>query len=951
MRPIDLSRPDVRVFAVLGWVGVTILLGTVAVLVDDDVVWLGWTVLVAWVVLSGVGVLVLYRAARRRAQAEVAARERRARNARNERAAQQAAKAEQAAVDAARTAAEREGAELSRAVPMRDLSTTAARRSVVSHWSRANPRSIQRFGAKNRSMWAAEVLAFRASRGRYGLDALDRAVLAAAKGAPEAFDPGTLLTLARLLAAFETEPQTRIAQRILRYLSGPAGASLSAEARHVATELLLLGGDETSAERIVQRTANPDYRHFLHRADLANPFLPGHEDLSMQSWLDLFNLTYTDHALEPVRLSAEGATPFDRLDSVPSDRVADGPLVTVIMTCFRPDDGMITAIRSMIRQSWRTWELLVIDDGSGPGYDAVLAQAAAMDRRVRVIRSAENRGTYFQRNEGIRRAFGEYVTMHDSDDWAHPRRLEIQVRHLEAHPDLVGNVTSSLRVTNDLAFVQPRSASLRLTETSLLFRRRTVVDRVGYYDDVRKGADSEFRLRIESAFGSRVPLLELPVPLMLVRYSRTSLTGSDFGDGWVHSARVAYKSGWMRWHEQIAAGEAAPRIEHPMASRPYPANEYIQGVPVPERTLDVVVVSDYRPGANTAGTLERLVEDLDHLAASRTVGIAQIDSVSTCKDAALLPARLQDLVNEGRIVQLHDADRATASTVVVTAASMLTGLPSESRNIRAERTILVEDVESARDLVNVTYVRVDSVAVAAAAFGPDPELRSPNPDGLSALVDETTEDTPEVPTEQPTSASLDDVAPVHGSFAEPTSFAALPETQLELVNRALGLPQNATIVELGSGHSTVRLAAAIAQSRPDLRLVSLDHDAHYAGETRRMLADAGVADQATVVDAPLERFDFDGEAFPWYSRGAWESIQSIDLLFVDGPPASVRIHSRWPAVPLLGGRLSDGAILAVDDADRPDERSVIDDWQERAALTSAGTAGRTAFFHCGTATE
>lgn len=947
MRPIDTSRPDVRLLVVLSWVGASIVVAAIAVLAGIEETWIGWTVLAAWLTLSALVVGGLFAVARRRARAEVTARQRRARTARNERAARESAQAEhdadEAAARAAAAAADAAAAKVVRAVPMRNLSTAAARRSVVAHWSRANPRSIQRFGAKNRSMWAAEVLAFRASRGRYGLEALDRAVLAAVKGAPESFDPGTLLTLARLLASFETEPEGTKAQRILRHLSGPAGARLSTEARHVATELLLLAGDEASAERVVQRTANPDYRSFLHRADLANPHLPDHEDHSASAWLDLFNLVYTEHSLEPVRLGSSGETPFDRLECVPSDRVAEGPLISVIMTCFRPDSGIITAIRSMIRQSWRSWELLVIDDGSGPEFDAVLAEAAAMDRRVRVIRSVENHGTYYQRNEGIRRSFGEFVTMHDSDDWAHPRRLEIQVRHLEANPDLVGNVTSSLRVTNDLAFVQPRSASLRLTETSLLFRRRQVVERIGYYDDVRKGADSEFRLRIEAAFGTRVPLLELPSPLMLVRYSRTSLTGSDFGDGWVHSARVAYKSGWLRWHDQIAAGQADPYMAHPMADRPYPANEYIQGKTVPARNFDVVVVSDFRPGANTPGTLERLIAQLDELAGSSSVAIAQIDSVSTSKDAALLPDDLQDMVSAGRISQLHDADRASTDVVVVTAASMLTGVAEAPRNIVAARTLVVEDLASGRDVRNVTYLLRDVTATAEAAFGPVPEVREADGSALVTLLHE-----PEQHDDKSASgqfdAELDALAPVGAGSVEATSYAATVETQLALVHRAMTLPQDATIVELGSGHSTVRLAAAIAKSRPDLRLVSLDHDAHFAAETQQMLDEAGLAAHAQVRHAPLEGYAFDGEHFPWYGRAAWDSIERIDLLFVDGPPASVRIHSRWPALPLLDKRVAAGTVIAVDDADRADERSVVDEWSKRLRLAQEKTIDRTAFY-------
>lgn len=963
MAPTDLlTKRSARSAILTGWLGATVVLGAAAVLLGSASAPLGWFVLLAWVVLTAAAVVVLGVRARSRARREVEARARRARNARQARldaqaaaatareaaeaaeAARRAIEAERAETEAARRAAEAARAALTEPVPMRTLSTWAARRAVMTHWSAAPAPSLQRFGARNRSAWAADVLALRASRGRYDLAALHRALNAAAKGAPEVFDGATLLALARLLLATEADDGDRTGRRILRYLARGGASGLSAEGRHVATELLLLAGDEESAMRLVSGSGQADYRQMLHRADLANPHLAGHGALPEREWLDLFNLPYTSQGLEPVTLRAPGATAFDRLECVPTDRVDDGPLVSVIMTCFRPDDGIRTAIRSMIRQSWRSWELLVIDDGSGPEYDRVLAEAAAMDRRVRVIRSAENHGTYFQRNEGIRRAFGEYVTMHDSDDWAHPRRLEVQVRHLEANPRLVANVTSSHRVSDDLAYVQPRGATLRLTETSLLFRRRTVVERIGYYDDVRKAADSEFRLRIEAAFGERVPVLDLPAPLMLVRYSQTSLTGTDFGDGWVHSARVAYKSGWLRWHARISAGEVDPVVQHPQDRRRFPANEYIRGVPTPERALDVVVVADFRGGANVPGAVDRLTDDIERLAAEHAVGIAQVDSVSTSREAALLPDRLQDLVSDGRIVQLHDEDRATAALVVVASATVLTGIAPQARNVRADRTIIVEDDVAGRDVAGSTFVRKDVEAVAEAAFGVAPEVRLASTVDLGALSPEQQVGQTGTQADVAAAVELDDVAPIAGEIVEPTSFAAAPETQLALVARALELPRGATVVELGSGHSTVRLAAALAHSRPDVTLVSLDHDAHYASETLQMLEAAGVAEHARVLHAPLEPFEFDGETFPWYARSAWEPIDRIDLLFVDGPPAAVRVHSRWPALPLLAERLGPGSLIAVDDADRSDERSVLDEWSGRIGLAEQDVVGRTAFF-------
>jgi hypothetical protein len=208
-----------------------------------------------------------------------------------------------------------------------------------------------------------------------------------------------------------------------------------------------------------------------------------------------------------------------------------------------------------------------------------------------------------------------------------------------------------------------------------------------------------------------------------VRYARTSLTGSDFGDGWIHSARVAYKSAWQRWHQLIAAGDAAPYVAHPMAERPFPANAYIAGTPPEQPSLDVVVVGDARAGANTPGSLEHLVRGVQDLAHDGlTVGYAQIDSVSTTKQPGILPAELQDMVNAGSLIQLHADDRARAHVVLVPFASILQGIPALPRNTAAEHVVMVENTLSRRDSHGRTFVRDDVLAIAEAAFGATPRL-------------------------------------------------------------------------------------------------------------------------------------------------------------------------------------------------------------------------------------
>lgn len=150
----------------------------------------------------------------------------------------------------------------------------------------------------------------------------------------------------------------------------------------------------------------------------------------------------------------------------------------------------------------------------------------------------------------------------------------------------------------------------------------------------------------------------------------------------------------------------------------------------------------------------------------------------------------------------------------------------------------------------------------------------------------------------------------------------------------------ARIVELGSGASTLWLALALRKLGQG-HLVSFDHLEAFGNRTRRQLALHGVAAQAEVRVVKLVPVDHEGHALPWYDLGDGQGLEAIDLLIVDGPPGSVGPGARFPAMPAFASRLSDGARIVVDDANRADEIDMMRRWcelypqlQERSPLGS-----------------
>jgi len=106
--------------------------------------------------------------------------------------------------------------------------------------------------------------------------------------------------------------------------------------------------------------------------------------------------------------------------------------VSVIIATYNRADYVRQAVDSVLAQSLRDFELIVVDDGSTDGTAAVLAEYGA---RIRVI-ATPNRGAARARNAGLAAATGEYVAFLDSDDLSDPERLSLQAAVLDTFPDI-----------------------------------------------------------------------------------------------------------------------------------------------------------------------------------------------------------------------------------------------------------------------------------------------------------------------------------------------------------------------------------------------------------------------------------------------------------------------------------------------------------------------------------
>ena len=108
----------------------------------------------------------------------------------------------------------------------------------------------------------------------------------------------------------------------------------------------------------------------------------------------------------------------------------DTPFVSVIMPAFNAANFIAESISSVRNQSYRNWELLVIEDGSHDKTSDIVKAFQAKDSRIKLQRLPANQGAGFARNIGIKASQGDYIAFLDSDDLWKQNKLEVQVNYM-----------------------------------------------------------------------------------------------------------------------------------------------------------------------------------------------------------------------------------------------------------------------------------------------------------------------------------------------------------------------------------------------------------------------------------------------------------------------------------------------------------------------------------------
>lgn len=206
------------------------------------------------------------------------------------------------------------------------------------------------------------------------------------------------------------------------------------------------------------------------------------------------------------------------MDSTLNNQAA--PLVTILVATYNRANYISLALESAERQTFRDWELLVLDDGSTDNTEEIVAAHIARDPRIRYVRHAKNKGIAENRNSGLALARGAYVAVLDSDDmWTDDRKLERQIEHLKTNPDCVA-VGTFVTVINEMGAeigrfaYETNDAGIRsrillrnqFAQSSILYRLDAARAAGGYDASYRVNDDYDLWLKM----GARGALANIP---------------------------------------------------------------------------------------------------------------------------------------------------------------------------------------------------------------------------------------------------------------------------------------------------------------------------------------------------------------------------------------------------------------------------------------------------------
>lgn len=169
----------------------------------------------------------------------------------------------------------------------------------------------------------------------------------------------------------------------------------------------------------------------------------------------------------------------------------------------------------------------------------------------------------------------------------------------------------------------------------------------------------------------------------------------------------------------------------------------------------------------------------------------------------------------------------------------------------------------------------------------------------------------------------------------PITTSSLSVHSLALIINDIVINKRQTIIEFGSGISTIIIARLLKRNELNTQILSVEEDKNWIEQICMILQKENLIEYVNLIHAPLTNSNLVMERNKWYSLEILkESIPTnkiFDLIIVDGPSAwcpEIEL-SRYPALPFIFNNLSENFSIYLDDANRKGEQKILYLWQEK----------------------
>ena len=251
------------------------------------------------------------------------------------------------------------------------------------------------------------------------------------------------------------------------------------------------------------------------------------------------------------------------------------PLLSVVMCAYNEEKYIKKAIESILNQSFRDFELIIIDDLSSDQTRNIIEEFT--DERIVVLTNDENMGPYRSANKGIAIARGEFIARHDADDMSMPDRFRLQLDILLNHPaiglvstdfhyiDESDRIIDSVTVPegHDILFARLTTGNV-FSQGALMFRKEIFYQLGGYRDELPVSQDYDMWLR----FSEVTQLENIPQKCYLMRFHGNSISRNK------RALQLSCKD--FAWDQALKRRSGEPELPLPTdILQAYPPGQYL----------------------------------------------------------------------------------------------------------------------------------------------------------------------------------------------------------------------------------------------------------------------------------------------------------------------------------------------------------------------------------------